>query len=125
MECSPNLFNFLLNSQLYNTITAGNFGGPFDPYTEFYYGTRNFHWWLNNPYRMAGIPTGVYHDYRQTIACGAGPLKTYSFDTHRIVGGVDAARNAWPGIVSLYSQHNSFTATILTTVEFSPGGAAI
>jgi secreted trypsin-like serine protease len=68
---------------------------------------------------MAGIPTGVSHDYRQTIACGAGPLKTYSFDTHRIVGGVDAAKNAWPGIVSLYSQQNSFTANILTILTSS------
>ncbi len=81
-------------------MTAGDMGDPFDLYTGMYYGTPNFHWWTSNSYRMAGLPTGVSQDYRQTIACGAGPLKTYSFDTHRVVGGVDAAKNAWPGTVS-------------------------
>ena len=79
--------------------TDGNLGGPVNPYTGLSYGTSNFHWWLNNPYRTAGIPSGVNKDYRQTFACGAGPSRTYSFETHRIVGGITADRNAWPGIV--------------------------
>ncbi len=34
--------------------------------------------------------------------CGAGPTKTLSFDEQRVVGGVEAEKNAWPGIVSSY-----------------------
>ena len=126
VEPKPFSFSFLLNATLHNFVffgnfLAGNFVGPVNSYTGLPYGTSNYHWWLNSPYKTAGIPTGVDKDYRQTIACGAGPMRTYSFDTHRVVGGITASRNSWPGIVS-------FIPITIPSPEISndlyyPGGA--
>ena len=34
-------------------------------------------------------------------SCGVGPAKTLTIDEQRIVGGTEAVKNSWPGIVSL------------------------
>lgn len=33
-------------------------------------------------------------------SCGVGPAKTLTMEEQRIVGGTEAVKNSWPGIVS-------------------------
>ena len=71
----------------------------------------NFPWWLYYPYRPNNSTTtttpsppkdAIFVDGKVT-GCGAGPFKTLSIDEQkRIVGGTEAIKNSWPGIVSLF-----------------------
>jgi hypothetical protein len=38
---------------------------------------------------------------RQT-GCGAGPFRSLNTNEQKIVGGTEAIKNSWPGIVSFY-----------------------
>ncbi|XP_059351329.1 uncharacterized protein LOC130696997 [Daphnia carinata] len=58
---------------------------------------------INGPPRPSGSAISASNDTRQTTSCGVGPTKTLSFDEQRIVGGTNAAKNSWPGIVALRS----------------------
>jgi hypothetical protein len=54
------------------------------------------------------VKEAVIVDGKQN-GCGAGPFKTLSIDEQkRIVGGTEAIKNSWPGIVSLI--HSFFSA---------------
>lgn len=71
--------------------------------------------WLHYPYWRVVVPTNPVatgksvpvwqtasgqRDTKQS-SCGAGPAKTLSLDDQRIVGGNNAIKNSWPGIVAL------------------------
>lgn len=72
--------------------------------------------WLHYPYWRVVVPTNPVaagksvpvwqtasgqRDTKQS-SCGAGPAKTLSLDDQRIVGGNNAIKNSWPGIVSFW-----------------------
>lgn len=58
---------------------------------------------INGPPRPTDFAINPFNDTRQSTTCGVGPTKTLSFDEQRIVGGTNAAKNSWPGIVALRS----------------------
>lgn len=72
---------------VYNPYSAGLlFGSPV-----------SFYPWAH-PVDIPAYLRNRHPDSKNT--CGAGPTKTMSFDEQRVVGGVEAEKNAWPGIVS-------------------------
>jgi hypothetical protein len=82
--------------------SIGDFYGAAGPIYPYYDGLLfgspvSFYPWA----RPTDIPAHLRNrrpDSKNT--CGAGPTKTLSFDEQRVVGGVEAEKNAWPGIVS-------------------------